>query len=726
MATSNDCYNGDGYYSDGTGKHLETSDLTIFRSQYNIGRRIVKTVKDALVSILSDNQKPDGKREFQDINMLFLGPTYKSLRNQTRKDLGNFLNARVELSFEKIQLICNNCVLNSSSLPKNYEDIHFIQVLQQRPQDVLHILVFDEAHWGINSGSVIDNFFQYLVQVCENIIETNGSMPSLFILLVSATIDVLSRVIDSYKDDGHHVDWSELRRSDSAKFGTPDYRDISNLRLRNDPNPTILRQRTMVERSAIVRDEYRKTIKACLTHFITQRNTDCQNDDWQDNATWTAVKFLFPGNTIDEISARACSTDYNATDNYMILLRLQSNEHIDELHKATIEMFHRVTKKRTSEFQPFEVIRLVQDSDSISKQLSPKAHRHLRRNHQAVDDTLDVSQLFNLPCLILVNDKLGMGERLSPNCMAFDVRSRYKGDAGDMKGFASTFIQDIGRCCGHKKPEALVLMSITDNDDQASGETGQLMLEDVSFVQLHRLLTRNQKAAGSHPERHAKVFTKLSPYSIILDAEPQIGKTGAILSMLDILYSEHTSRSKISPYASRTTVCQPITTAPQLMTTAPRLITPRFSKLQSITARLCRIATKSDEAVDTRIQQLKRVLSNDNLFQQYHDMIGQFKEAKELSESIYNNNLIAPMNSARKAKQEVFSLVDCGCGLHGILHIFIANSSDLDLPVRIIGIDLHESILQLKTSETTPNVTFIGHVGDMASTDETVINNSPF
>ena len=184
------------------------------------------------------------------------------------------------------------------------------------------------------------------------------------------------------------------------------------------------------------------------------------------------------------------------------------------------------------------------------------------------------------------------------------------------------------------------------------------------------------------------------------------------MAMLDILYSEHTLLAK--------------TPAVPSMLTKPQLKIRKSNTLEEITVELCAIVNDSDETLNARIQKLLTTLDTNNLFHHYHDMIDKLKEAKALLEAIYNNNLIAPMNSARKAKQRAFSIVDCGCGLHGILHMFRSNSSDLDLPVRIIGIDLHKSILQLQQNNSFPNVTFIGHVGDMASTDHTVIKNAPF
>ena len=49
-------------------------------------------------------------------------------------------------------------------------------------------------------------------------------------LLVSATIDVLTRVIDLYEDETQRVDWSKLRHHETVKFGTHEYRDIFDLR----------------------------------------------------------------------------------------------------------------------------------------------------------------------------------------------------------------------------------------------------------------------------------------------------------------------------------------------------------------------------------------------------------------------------------------------------------------------------------------------------------------
>lgn len=708
MATANDGIQAVGYYDDGTGVHLKMKNLTIFRSQYNVGRKMIEKVYEANVLNLTDSQKPDGKRKFENINMQFLGPTYTSLRDQTRRDLGNFLQERVSLSHDEINGICQSRVLNSSSIPKDYDTMRFIKVLRKNPLNFLHVLVLDEADWGISSESVIDKFLQHLASIEEEIRQSHQIQPSLIILLVSATIDVLACVINKFTDEKQRVDWYNLRHSDENKFGAPYYRDINRLRLCNDLNASLLALPTISDRSLFIAEEYYKTIKNCLNNIIEK-----QNINWNSSTAGNALKFLLPGNNTEEISTRARSADYYSEENYMVLVRLNLNEHVTHLHGKILRIFKDMSEQIKLDFQPFEVIQLIQDSDSIVQQLSPKAIRYLHLDDQVSESDFDVSRLNNLPCLILVNAKLGRGERLPSSCMAFDVRSRYKGDAADMKGFASTFIQDVGRCCGHHKPEALILMSVTDENQCASGKANSLTLEDIQFPRLHGLLTKDQAATISHPERNTKSYSKLSSYIIVLDAEPQIGKTGAILGMLDILYAEHTSLLKAASIFQRTTVSQRTPNQP--------------SDLKKITADLCRIVDNPDEMIKIRIDKLKNALHANNLFQEYHNLIRQSEAIETLSRSIYNNNLSTPMNSARKAKQDAFTIVDCGCGLYGIVHIFRKNSSELDLPVHVFGIDLHEEILKLeKLKPVIQNVIFTGCVADMASTNQLDLQNTTY
>ncbi|CAF0937166.1 unnamed protein product [Adineta steineri] len=434
--------------------------------------------------------------------------------------------------------------------------------------------------------------------------------------------------------------------------------------------------------------------------------------DWTSKKTaWKALQFLLYGNTNEEISSRARATGYYSENNYMILVRLNLNDHVTQLYNKVLELFRRVSTKIKKEFQPFEVIQLIQGSDPIVKQLSSKARRHLRLDDQVSDSDVDVSRLVNLPCFILVNRKLGRGERLPSSCMAFDVRSRYNGDAADMRGFASTFIQDIGRCCGHHKPKALVLVSVFDETQQSGGEVGRLMFEDIEFFRLHGLLTKTQAATTSHPEKNAKSFSKLSSYTIVLDAEPQIGKTGAILSMLDILYSEHASFSKVLSESQ--------------VTMTPERTTIITSELKKITTDLCKIVDNPDEMIDTKVDKLKKALQTDNLFEKYHDLISQHEAIKSLSKSIYDRDLYKPMSLVQKARDPDFSIIDCGCGLHGIVRIFRANSSDFDLHVRVLGIDLHKSILELENLQPAdPKVTFKAHVEDMASNNVAQLQNA--
>jgi hypothetical protein len=85
---------------------------------------------------------------------------------------------------------------------------------------------------------------------------------------------------------------------------------------------------------------------------------------------------------------------------------------------------------------PFEVIQMTGNSEEIVHQLSPQSKRLVSKS-----GNVDLSKF---SCLVIVVEKLRMGERLTPTCQFFDVRSRYW-RAIDVK---STFIQDIGRCAG--------------------------------------------------------------------------------------------------------------------------------------------------------------------------------------------------------------------------------------------------------------------------------------
>lgn len=120
----------------------------------------------------------------------------------------------------------------------------------------------------------------------------------------------------------------------------------------------------------------------------------------------------------------------------MIVVRLAKDGHAQNFKDEIINIFEKYN------IQPFEIILYDEKSKLIENQLSPKAQniKFFKNNIKS-----SIHELDNIPCMVIVLEKLRMGERIPNTCTFFDVRSRYSCEEISNK---STFIQDIGRCAG--------------------------------------------------------------------------------------------------------------------------------------------------------------------------------------------------------------------------------------------------------------------------------------
>ena len=181
--------------------------------QHNVGRLIVKKWLE------SGTLNPTKVQMMKSMNLIIVGPTYLALVKQTKDDLNAFKKDAIpRLALSQYTLV------NSSSLNKHKEE--FFKSLQD-DEDVLHIIVHDEAHFGIRNEGEINKFFQELKTELEKVVDQKKRR-EVGILLVSATLDVIVKPISSFHDDTQRVSWNDLRKND-AHFAAPEYRSIHEL-----------------------------------------------------------------------------------------------------------------------------------------------------------------------------------------------------------------------------------------------------------------------------------------------------------------------------------------------------------------------------------------------------------------------------------------------------------------------------------------------------------------
>jgi len=187
------------------------------------------------------------------------------------------------------------------------------------------------------------------------------------------------------------------------------------------------------------------------------------------------------------------------------------------------------------------------------------------------------------------------------------------------------------------------------------------------------------------------VFSRLSRYSLILDAEPQIGKTGAVLSMLEILYCDHIVRAP-----------------------APAGGPPAEHTLQAMTKRVATLINDMDRPIEDRLDDVREYYTESNQFATYHALLGKYSEARNLAAALveWATNRVELAMAMDKPR---LTVVDAGCGLHGMVHVFrqVEINSQAAFEVHVHGYDLDMLIKEQEADNESSTVKFHAHVADM-------------
>jgi hypothetical protein len=623
--------------------------------------------------------------------MFFLGPAFVELKNQTAKELLSFLNTIKYRNEPFTEADLQQFVYNSSRIPREDENIDRITFLTKLASDhtnnLFHLLIVDEAHWGIRDGSLIIKFLSRLYHHLNDL-ERRRIRPCLLIVKVSATIDVITKVVDRYihanpeSDPPRQVvDWAFLSQSDS-KFRVPTYLPIKKLIFTNDV--ILAQERTQADRSSLLENAYFEVFDRAFNRLSTSDGTT-DFSYWHDKLdmelTKTAAESLLP---ISQALYYASNYD-NRTGN-MVLIRFARTENAKNLDQKLRNAFKSRSNARGS-FQPFEIVLLHGDSAPISSQLTSKVNGKLD-----VTLSLTIEDLHPIPVLVLVVDKLAMGERLAKSCSFFDIRARYSGEATEITQAESTFVQDVGRCAGHNKEPATIFMAL-----QQHRRKSDMTRDSFGFRTLHHTLTSARAPLRNvHPEHEncTRIFTKLSEFTIVLDAEPQIGKTGAFLSLLWIILDEQVKHCEHYLSLSK---CRVIT----------------------LSSWLCTLANENGAA------SLETFMSDEGRFSEYHQLLFEHHVERPGDTNAilwtYLNNYLAHLG------RNPVTIADCGCGLYGIART-VANLYSRSsvqrarTPLHVTGIDFNRRIHEIPAyveEKTNGVIKFIPVIGEMGSVEFT-------
>jgi len=186
-----------------------------------------------------------------------------------------------------------------------------------------------------------------------------------------------------------------------------------------------------------------------------------------------------------------------------------------------------------------------------------------------------------------------------------------------------------------------------------------------------------------------------------LDAEPQIGKTGAILSMMEILYKERIRGSQVQ---------SPTSLAPVL----PSQPLPSESEIKRLT-REFRDKINND-GWEEYVKFVTSIDSNDSrsLWNKYHDALEAVDRTNTNSTVLQQiSNYVDSLGNM----PEFVMIADCGCGRSGLI-IQLRNAINyplLTFQINVFGTDVSEDIKQLENENGKyQNALFTARVGDMA------------
>jgi hypothetical protein len=484
--------------------------LKIFRSQFNIARLIVEKWLASGTLTQSDS------KQMTSINLLMFGPPHVALMDQTKNDLDSFLRAINSHGIEAIVL--NNRALRSKT--RNGPNLPQIDMFLARlnNNDQINLIIHDEAHFAIGSGGCINTFYTALRDRLRVLPHCK-----IAILLVSATLNVLLKPVASLQDSSRCVDWNLMRLQ--QLYQAPTYRSIRELEFYVDREMAGFTR--MSDASEHVCRQYIDAVNQ-LNNFASVQSQTVSYKILEaiksSRVPIMAVIRLYNSNQTSNAVQR--DNECSAQDEPIVVgeaetdalpqqdNEVSSEEETDEVVIASGEALHAALRELATMVKTY-IILDKHGAASINQQLQEQGYHG--------DVISNASQLDKLNVICIVIERLRMGERIPNTCLHYDVRSRYLSN-----GISSlaTFVQDVGRCAGHGKPRATIYTAVD-----------HLIPANINnFDTLLRGGINTPRPTRVHPEFEDGVYSDLEPHIVVLDAEPQIGKTGALLSVIGIMH----------------------------------------------------------------------------------------------------------------------------------------------------------------------------------------------
>lgn len=443
-------------------------------------------------------------KTFDQIRCLCIGPPSIDLRTQTEQRLNEALNPGQGPK----KFLGDIKVVNSSNLPKDYSENNtnlsnnvaqqFLNEMSNNSRDFF-VIIHDEMHWGITEhvagedgepvkkddiSTRINHFFKTLDKVVTEKETATGIAANLAIVLVSATPFALSFAMTFQT-----VGWSQLMKTKPQYFLPSTYLPWYGNTLVFEAPPN---NKVSLNSSEII-ESYTTNVSGHSEKVLTNLNTT-------------------EGSAVIRVS---CIEDANQLYNFWVA---KKDKNFFVINLSGVDAQKRV--------------------QTICSQVAQQ-NPHIRLQ-DAVDRFLDENN-----CLIVVVNRFAMGETLTSRVNMYDIRARY---STNTSGTFDIIVQDIGRVAGHGKRPSTVYHSISGLDNLAAhcrlhGMSSQTLSDfdanaDVEAKKFAGLLTPYNTANCKNPQfdRNSQVYSSLKEKTILLEAEPQLGKTGVIIALLHNLW----------------------------------------------------------------------------------------------------------------------------------------------------------------------------------------------
>ena len=506
-----------------------------YPDQIKYAEKLLEQITKKMKKTSQQEDNNDFLSSFKDFEFLILLPDRVNLEEQTKDRL-------IKIKEQRHSKLTNDDLINvirindkASVMQKKWKD--FIHQAEKNPW-VLHLVIHDECHWAAGEKQTSYRFMGFEKEKRDYHYQRNGTLlPNLFTVLISAT--PYNFFACDWLQEKHMINWKTAQ----------DYKGLKALKDAHQIITTECQNEAFLSHCRpLLINGYNKDFLLVLLDYM-----DALLNFQSGNSTSTPTR----GNI------KKC-----IRENKLVVLRLgKAKNEIRQTSLAKAVLVAMIKSLNLNLEVWINSSKKVQVSNFIhkvneEKALSQAQMRDPKITNKNFKDKMVFSDIENIPMIMIVIERGRMGDTFPQNCIAFDLRARYLKQA-NVKNFTS-IIQDVGRAFGYGERPTLILSReaniflekvwdfSTDSlswDYWQSAECSQVLgyqmkkikekrdnfielSEDEGMIELIQSMYEvNKKKPVFLYHLGASAFE----HRIILKAEPQIGKTGTFLYLIDQL-----------------------------------------------------------------------------------------------------------------------------------------------------------------------------------------------